>query len=75
MANTQCQRGGLVRLQNTTQQLLQIRLHIVLLFWFKTDLRSNLRALNCEKCSRKKCYQIPLVLCGYTRIHHLAPLT
>ena len=35
------QHGGLVWLQNTPQQ---IRLHIVLLFWFKTDLRSDQRA-------------------------------
>ena len=41
-----CQRGGCVRLQITAQQ---IRLHAVLLFWLKTDLRSDLRALNCEK--------------------------
>ena len=35
------QRGGLVWLQNTPQQ---IRLYIVLLFWCKTDLRSDRRA-------------------------------
>jgi len=40
-----CQRGGCVRLQITAQQ---IRLHAVLLFWLKTDLRSDLRTLNCE---------------------------
>ena len=42
MADTQRQRGGRVRLQNTAQQ---IRLHAVLLFWLKTDLRSDLRGL------------------------------
>ena len=54
MADTQRQRGGRVRLQNTQQQ---IRLHAVLLFWLKTDLRSNLGPLNCEKYSRGKCSQ------------------
>ena len=44
MADTQRQRGGRVRMQDTAQQ---IRLHPVLLFWLKTDLRSDLRALNC----------------------------
>ena len=48
MAETQHQRGGHVWLQNTAQQLLQTRLRIVLLFWFKTDFRSDLRAMNCE---------------------------
>ena len=57
MADTQGQRGGCVRLQNTAQQ---IRLHAVLLFWLKTDLRSDLRALNCDKFSRGKCSQTPL---------------
>ena len=42
MADTQRQRGGRVRLQNTAQQ---IRLHAVLLFWLETDLRSDLRGL------------------------------
>ena len=55
MADTQRQRGGRVRLQNTAQQ---IRLHAVLLFWLKTDLRSDLRALNCEKFST--CPHMPL---------------
>ena len=57
MADTQRQRGGRVRMQDTAQQ---IRLHPVLLFWLKTDLRSDLRALNYEKFSRGKCSQIPL---------------
>jgi len=42
---------------NTAQQ---IRPHAVLLFWLKTYLRSDLRALNCEKFSRGKCSQTPL---------------
>ena len=67
-----CQRGGCVRLQITAQQ---IRLHAVLLFWLKTDLRSDLRALNCEKFSRGKCSQTPLDPRCYTRIRHSAPLT
>ena len=53
----QRQHGGRVRLQNTAQQ---IRLHAVLLFWLKTDLRSNLGALNCEKFSRGKCSRTTL---------------
>ena len=57
MADTQRQHGGRVRLQNTAQQ---IRLHAVLLFWLKTDLRSDLRALNYEKNFRRKCSQTPL---------------
>ena len=48
MADTQRQLCNRVQLQNTAQQLLQIRLHIVLLFWYKTDLRTDLRALCCE---------------------------
>ena len=46
MADMQRQHGGHVQLQNTAQQ---IKLHAVLLFWLEIDLRSNLRALNCEK--------------------------
>ena len=57
MADTQGQHGGRVQLQNTAQQ---IRLHAVLLFWLKTDLRSDLRALNCDKFSRGKCSHTPL---------------
>ena len=48
LPDTQCQRGGRVQFQNTAQQ---IRLHAVLLFWLKTDLR----ALNCGNFSRGKC--------------------
>ena len=54
MADTQRQRDGRVRMQNTAQQ---IRLHAVRLFWLKTDLRSDLRAL---KFSRGKYSQTPL---------------
>ena len=56
MADTQRQCGGLVRLQNTAQQLLQIWLHIVLLICFKNDLRSNLRPLT---YARGTCSQTP----------------
>ena len=72
MADTQRQRGGRVRLQNTAQQ---IRLHAVLLFWLKTDLRSDLRALNCEKILGENAPRPPWILRGYTRIRHSAPLT
>ena len=65
MADTQRQRGSRVRLQNTAQQ---IRLHAVLLFWLETDLRSDLRALNCEKISREKRSQTPLDP-AWLRIH------
>ena len=67
MADTQRQRGARVRLQNTAQQ---IRLHTVLLFWFKTDLRSDLRALNCVL--RENAPRPPLDPRGYARIRHSA---
>ena len=53
-------------MQNTAQQLLQITMHIVLLFWFKADLGSNLRALNLEKISRGKMFSDPPKFCVVT---------
>ena len=75
MADTQRQRGGRVRLQNTAQQIAKTAYCKLLLFWLKTDLRSDLSALNCEKFSRGKCFQTSLDLRGYARIRHSAPLT
>jgi len=50
-------KGLLVQLQNTTQQLLQVRLHIytALLFWVKNSLRRDLRACNCKTFPRVAC--------------------
>ena len=66
---------GLVWLQNTAQQLLQITMHIVLLFWIKTDLRSDLRALNLEKFSRRKCSQTSLDYAWLRTNSLFSPLT
>ena len=71
MAETQHQRGGRVRLQNTAQQLLQTRLCIVLLFWFKTDFRSDLRAMNCEIFLEENGPRLPRY---YVVTHAFSPL-
>ena len=72
MADTQGQHGGRFRLQNTAQQ---IRLHAVLLFWLKTDLRSDFRALNCDKFLGENAPRPPWILRGCTRIRHSVLLT
>ena len=63
MADTQRQRGCRVWLQNTAQQLLQIRLHIVLAtVLIQNDLSSDLRALNCEKFSKGIFSRMPMFI-------------
>ena len=72
MGETQHQRGGCVHLQNTAQQLLQTRLCNVLLFWFRTDFKSDLRAMNCEIFLEENGPRLPR---SYVVTHGLAPLT
>ena len=77
MADTQHQRGCRVWLQDTAQQLLQIRVHIVLAtVLIQNDLSSDLRALNCEKFSKGKCCDpCSWILHGYAHIQFISPLT
>ena len=65
MADTQRQRGGHVCLQNTAQPLLG--LYFILMFQFKSDLRSDLELFSREKCSKTPLD--PTWLCTFSSFH------